>query len=310
MPLESDLGEYPESQYVLSAVIPISRMAGRLDNLESWIYKAAKSGKIQLILVHDIQDHGTKIELARIIEKVGYVNTQLLQGHFGNPGAARNHGSAHCKGNWVAYWDSDDIPLWENILVAISNAGDAEILIGEFNFLNSDKSIERLHLKENLIDSLIEYPGIWRMAFRNSLLERTRFPELLMGEDQVMLAGINIFAREIKEFNFEFYNYQVGNNHQLTKSKNAIQDIGQAIKFTWEISKEQENLNLILTKSLLCSQVITAFKKGTVTTRLSVVKFFISTRFKRGNRLSLGTIPIFLHVIRIKREKKLKCTSL
>ena len=310
MQLGFDIGASPEFRSVLSAVIPITKMAGKLANLESWIYQAANSGQVQLILVHDIQDIETKIELDYILDKIKHTDTQLLEGHFGNPGAARNHGVLHCDGEWVTFWDSDDIPSWENILTAIFNANGAEALIGEFNLLNLDKSILHIKHREDIVDSIIEYPGIWRMVFHNSLLKRIKFPELLMGEDQVMLAGMNLLTLRVKIFDLEFYNYQVGNNYQLTENKRAIQDIKKAIESTWEISQRQANQNLILTQSLLYSQVITAFKKGTLPTKFSVLKLCLTNFFWSGQKTNLDNLLRFLHVVRIKNEKRLKCISL
>jgi hypothetical protein len=301
--MQIDAGSQPESKFLLSAVIPISRMAGRLENFESWIYQAVNSGKVELVLVHDIQDDETKIQLDRIVSKFKNRNTQLLEGYFGNPGAARNYGSKHCNGLWITYWDSDDIPLWENVIMAIQNAGPAEVLIGEFNLVYLDKSSVRIRLRENVIDSIIEYPGIWRMVFHHSLLARTRFPELRMGEDQVMLAGLDLFSQKLKTFRTEFYNYQTGSNYQLTKNRKAIQDLSKAMNLTWRIARKQDKQNSVLSTSLFCSQLITAFKKGTFMTRLTAFKFALTGMFEGKRQSAPQLLPTLAHVIKIKNAK-------
>lgn len=301
--MQIDADSQPESKLLLSAVIPISRMAGRLENFESWIYQAVNSGQVELVLVHDIQDDETKIELDRIVSKIKSRNTQLIEGYFGNPGSARNYGSKHCNGLWIAYWDSDDVPLWENVIMAIQNAGPAEVLIGEFKLVNLDKSSVRIRLRENVVDSIIEYPGIWRMAFHHSLLARTKFPELRMGEDQVMLAGLDLFSLKLKTIRTEFYNYQTGSDYQLTKNRKAIQDLSKSMSLTWKLARKQNEQNLVLSTSLFCSQLITAFKKGTFMTRLTALKFAL-TGMLEGKRESAPQLLVTLfHVIKIKNAK-------
>ncbi len=301
--MQTDAGSQPESKFLLSAIVPISRMAGRLANFESWIYKAVSSGKIEIVLVHDIQDEETKIQLDRIVGKIKLRNVQLLEGYFGNPGAARNFGSKHCNGLWITYWDSDDVPLWENVIMSIQSAGSAKVLIGEFNLVNVDKGRVRIRLKENVVDSIIEYPGVWRMVFHNSLIARTKFPELLMAEDQVMLAGLDLFSHELKTFNTEFYNYQIGNSYQLTKNRKAIQDLSQAMYFTWRISRKQDGQNLILTISLFCSQLVSALKKGTFKTRYTSLKLALCWIYEAKRESAPQILPTLIHVIRIKNAK-------
>jgi hypothetical protein len=50
------------------------------------------------------------------------------------------------------------------------------------------------------------------------------FPNLLMGEDQVFLANMNIQWNKVYKEDKNVYNYVVGNPGQLTLSRSAIKD--------------------------------------------------------------------------------------
>lgn len=302
--MQVDADSQRESKFLLSAVIPISRMAGRLANFESWIYQAVDTGIIELVLVHDIQDDETRIQLEHIVSEINPRNVQLLEGYFGNPGAARNFGSKYCNGLWISYWDSDDIPHWNNVIMAIQSSGSAEVLIGKFNLVNLDKSSVRVRLRENVIDSIIEYPGIWRMVFHNSLIGQINFPELRMAEDQVMLAGLELFSKQIKTFQTEFYFYQKGNSYQLTKNMKAIQDLTQAMNLTWKISRMQSKQNLKLTLSLFCSQLITSLIKGTFKTRCTALKLALCGIFEVKSESAQQFLFTLIHVIKIKNARR------
>ena len=47
-----------EIHTLIGAVVPMTRMAGRLENLESWLSIAVENN-IGIVIVHDIQDEET-----------------------------------------------------------------------------------------------------------------------------------------------------------------------------------------------------------------------------------------------------------
>ena len=54
------------TMHKLSCVVPVTRMAGELGNLESWVRESIKFD-LEIIIVHDIQDFQTGIDWAFII---------------------------------------------------------------------------------------------------------------------------------------------------------------------------------------------------------------------------------------------------
>ena len=51
-----------KDKYVISAVIPITRMAGKLKNLEETIVNSA-SNDVEIIIVHDKRDEDTSSQI-------------------------------------------------------------------------------------------------------------------------------------------------------------------------------------------------------------------------------------------------------
>ena len=76
---------------LLSVVIPVSGMAGKMQNLERTLNSCFLEN-VEVILVHDIQDTETHLELKTIKEKYFDQEIILRSGIWGNPGEARNLG--------------------------------------------------------------------------------------------------------------------------------------------------------------------------------------------------------------------------
>ena len=217
---------------LLTIVVPITLMAGKLQNLNSWISDASRLG-IRVILVHDIRDNATSAELNNLISDQTLHNISLFEESFGNQGAARNFGLVRACTEWIVFWDSDDLGAPGAIIETITEESQgANLIIGQFrvvdsqlqgNFVSNDKTL--LDLPKNL--------GLWRIAFRRDLISEIRFPELQMAEDQVFFG--KVLARDVKvKFNKNvFYTYVRGNPGQITENKEALLQIPNAIKKLW-----------------------------------------------------------------------------
>jgi uncharacterized protein YidB (DUF937 family) len=60
----------------LSVIIPMTRMAGRMQNLDSWLSNSAGL-PINIVIVHDIQDSFTAEELKELVKK--YNNLKIAR---------------------------------------------------------------------------------------------------------------------------------------------------------------------------------------------------------------------------------------
>ena len=220
---------------LLSAIVPITNMAGKLGFLKSWLEESSRYD-LQVILVHDYRDLETKIELELIVNNLVLPRLKLVHGEFGNPGKARNIGLELATGDWIAFWDSDDLPQLANIFSRMEEKYlSADVLIGRYQVFNvQDQSIQYSDAIAPNMSSVEINPGIWRMIFWRSSIADSRFPSLRMGEDQVFLSSIKLSELSKKFYPEVFYQYNVGNSFQLTNSNSAMFDLPVATKLILE----------------------------------------------------------------------------
>lgn len=215
------------SEYKLSVVVPIAKMSGRLDNLETWLEPALRL-RIQVVLVHDMQDDLTSVELHDLVSRYPLENLVLLEKTLNSPGLARNYGRTVTQGDWVAFWDSDDVPIPHRYLEMIEDAEitQKQIAIGGYQTQNvSNKVIEGTHFPTSDLNSIFRHPGMWRMAFKSELIEGSKFSEYKMAEDQLFLAELNLESKQVCFSNKLVYTYFIGSGTQLTNNKFALSDI-------------------------------------------------------------------------------------
>ena len=113
----------PTQKPHVSIVIPVSNMAGRLQNLEKSI-KATDPTIFQIIVVHDFRGADTSFELKELINRVNNGHIELYEGKFGSAGKARSEGMIHATGKYLVFWDSDDVGYPEQIVKVIEETVD------------------------------------------------------------------------------------------------------------------------------------------------------------------------------------------
>ncbi len=205
---------------LLSAIVPVTKMSGRLTNLDSWL-DLIELLPIEIIIVHDIQDDKTSAELLNLVKKYKKLGITIHEGEFGSPGGSRNAGIVFAQGLWTAFWDSDDLPNVMEIMNSINLADrEIEIIIGDFEIQQDSESKLKQHHKKLSLVAL--NPGLWRMVFRSKITKETPFEEFLMGEDQLFVASLNLNSRKILFSRSIFYRYFKGSPHQLTSSRLAL----------------------------------------------------------------------------------------
>jgi glycosyltransferase involved in cell wall biosynthesis len=260
---------------LLTIVIPVAKMAGRLDNLRQSLADIPKSG-VEVILVDDQQDDETGIELSEIISELGNKQIRKVIGKFGNPGAARNAGLTISSGTWVTFWDSDDIGFVDSVVSELEQVGEnIKCVIGQYQqhlvARNETFSTESI----NNLSQIPKSPGIWRFVFRNNNLKA--FRELSMGEDQVFIAE-NLNREDTIKFSEKyFYQYTTGNTFQLTTSKSKIADLRIAAKVINDLHNTGVESNPEMLLEMYVRMHIAIMKYDSYSQKLnSLVKIFIS----------------------------------
>ncbi len=204
---------------MLTAIVPVSDMAGQLQNLKIWL-SLIKNLDLKVIIVHDHRDQQTLSELREITSNLMPGKCDLHSGVFGSPGAARNFGLHLAESKYVCFWDSDDLPEPKNICDLLSEQQENfDILVGQFHTIEYSKNekITQLSQDQSILDIAFK-PGIWRMIFLREFLDSHQFKAMKMGEDQLFLAELIKLNPRLVFANEHFYNYVVGRNGQLTSN--------------------------------------------------------------------------------------------
>ena len=211
---------------MLTAIVPVSGMAGRLHNLENWL-STIHDLDIQIIIIHDHRDSETERQLLSILGTINSPKIAYLSGAFGSPGAARNAGLERVDSKFVCFWDSDDLPQPQSILSDLEiYSGDCEILIGQYVRIGDDsKEMRQIKSKDTSVSEVAMNPGLWRMVFRRDFISSVKFQTMRMGEDQLFLAEIIALKPRVSFSHTLFYSYFVGHPGQLTQSPAAITEL-------------------------------------------------------------------------------------
>ena len=238
---------------LLSVITPIASDRNDLHNLENWLSKV-KSYDIQVILVLDLKEKiSNRDTIENLVDKINSNKLILIAGEFGSVGAARNVGLFYAEGEWITFWDSDDLPIIENIFAEISRGPVEPVLIMQYQRVETDsKYIEtKMINKENFIKEIFKGAGLWRFIIKSSILKEIRFPPLSMGEDLVFLSQVLTIRDEFrfKVSNLIGYQYFTNNINQMTyKSrskrpynafiainsyKSQLKDLGTGIQRIW-----------------------------------------------------------------------------
>jgi len=245
----------------LTIVVPISSMAGKLNNLSSWLCEALDFD-VEVRLVHDFHDEDTSREVQELLRKLNNKNIIFLEMKFGSPGLARNHGLKDANSKWVMFVDSDDILELKQVFSLIEQAqNNNQILVGNFKIVNLLDATEAA--KGNLTRSRIDLamnPGLWRLILPLGLARQHNFTEHKMGEDQEYLLGLDVFSKDLYFSQNVIYTYFKNNPGQLTSNQKAITDLSKIIPKTISYVRTSKPRVGIFISIILVRQLATELK--------------------------------------------------
>jgi glycosyltransferase involved in cell wall biosynthesis len=222
-------GKSNASMPLLSVVVPVGPLVGRLDNLLSWIVEI-QSYSAQVILVVDEKFDGTYAELLEKLLGIE-MNTQLLLINeiCGGPGAARNRGLVEAKGEWLVFWDCDDQPDVPETFRGISESTrENDVIVCRYAVLRQGLKPE--YPKLSYLQIALN-PGIWRFIIRREIFKEFAFPDLKLGEDQIYLSLSGVISRDMTLYPNVNYHYVHSGDQQLTNRSEHNPDLLKAIAF-------------------------------------------------------------------------------
>lgn len=262
---------------LVTAIVPVTKMAGRLDRMHSWL-KSVSDLDLEVIIVHDKQDEETGLELAKICKSLQNPDVHLVEKYSGSPGFTRNEGLARSSGDWICFWDSDDLPCPDKILESLRGLDSrTEVVIGQFELVENLTGKSTYTSNDRTLSEIVANPGIWRMIFKSRILEDAKFTKFHLGEDQLLLIQVNPENRRIMFSEEVFYKYFLGNIGQLTSQKEKIGDLFEVCKITSGIIINDKNSNYGFTLLLFSKMILTCMKLGLLKIKICSVAMYFET---------------------------------
>lgn len=283
----------------LSVIVPLTRMSGRLSEISTWLEKLPQRD-LQVLIVHDIQDQNTSLELNTLINSCADSRIVLFEREFGSPGNARNYGLENAKSKWVIFVDSDDIVNLSEVFSIIDHHdGISSVLVGQYEICDRETNqvFKNVSNSDPKLDIAIN-PGIWRMIFLREWISKLEFSTSLMGEDQLFLLDLGIFAAKIQFFNDVVYTYYKNSSGQLTHNKDAVRQLNLIIPKTLYHLKNSERSQRRYVSMMLLRQFLTQSKNLEKKTSLNWLALFYSEikNLSLKNCVNLGISALQLAV--------------
>lgn len=242
---------------LLTVIVPTKNMHLKLELLKSWLCECEKY-PIQVIIVVDFSSDGTFDEISSFVSMLGNSSIRIIHGNYGSPGLARNAGLKGINSNWLAFWDSDDYPILENVFEALhAKLMDTDIIIGGFITHEFDQPVISRTLSTNQETQngtleILRNPGIWRWIFRSSLVSDLEFPNLGLAEDQCYLASVLSKNPIILKSKKTFYDYSTNRYNSQTSTGRYIRDIKPAIQIIGrEITRAPLKFKMVLLAAII-----------------------------------------------------------
>lgn len=282
----------------LSVVVPITKMAGRLGNLESWVIDALRM-KIEVILVHDFQDDTTSLEIDEKFKHLNDSNLKILEDRFNAPGLARNRGILESTRSWIAFWDADDIAypgVALELLSQVQNKCGVDLIVGSYEVI-SQNGRTKIDATRGKLDGLAINPGIWRIILRRSLVSMNSFSNSKMGEDQEFLASIEpwnlniIFSKEV------LYQYYFGGSNQLTSNRNNLKALVSITKDLIDKLNTKNKKSSSFIATMIVRQILTGMKRSSKFSKLNFLILALRFTFKYAARHPLKAICIIVNIL-------------
>ncbi len=273
----------------ISIVVPVRKMAGKLEKLEKWLAQIAET-EIQVVLVHDFADLDTQLELQEIVARNHSRDIELHKIKAGSPGIARNEGLKHCKHEWVVFADSDDIlniSEVNRLRKVLNSEGPYDVVVCGYSIENSTRKTSRKIHSSSKWDVAYS-PAVWRMVIKKSILGVNPFSKYRMGEDQLFLLSIKFFEREIMFLKSEIYRYFQDVPGQLTSLRSSFEDLEFVIVevklFAKHGFKVRNKFAYLILLRLILSQLRNLSSRGDI--KLLIAALLKSCGFLASNPLA------------------------
>jgi glycosyltransferase involved in cell wall biosynthesis len=221
---------------LLTIVVPVHNMSGRLANLSKWLDEA-HAQNVKVILVHDESQDSTRTELLQLLEIKKSLNFLLLEANVQSPGLARNLGLEIVDTPWFSFVDSDDFVYVSSIIKLIGEVELSRCEIGIGSYISSDlrSGAERVVKPPDAkLDAialhLVKKMGLWRFVFSTKFFGDIRFTKHKMGEDYLYTNLVLNRTNQIFTSSQIVYKYFHGGRGNLTSNQSVMSEMIGIVK--------------------------------------------------------------------------------
>ena len=266
MPLTKDL---------VSIIIPVYNAGKYLSDCLDSILSQSYS-QLEIILIDDgSRDDSLSLckQYAARDERVSFIHQKN-----GGPGAARNAGLEQATGEYLLFFDSDDVVLPNAIETMIKAVDGQDLVIALFSLrTSSGKSVRGLIKQDMYLDKLAflekfsiwpgayYYSALWNKIYKRSIIEENKIrfrTDFIWGEDCLFNMNYYLYVKQIHLIDFVVYQYSrkvsglswgsVFKLHTGIKIKHAIYHAlkevfiqsGQYQKYFWRVQRYILNITL------------------------------------------------------------------
>lgn len=208
-------------EVLISIIVPIYNVESKINKLLDSLYNI-KSKDVEIILV----DNNSKDNSFNIIKNYALKDkrTKIYKEKEKGANHARYLGFTKSKGKYIYFVDSDDYIESNtfNKIINIINKNDIDILIGNYNELDSNYNFIKLMHGFGEHNILLYKPSLWNKIFKKELIKKESFIFTDIGEDMYITLNTLISTKNIYFFNKPIYNYVRDNNSISNKNNYQI----------------------------------------------------------------------------------------
>lgn len=204
----------------ISIIVPVYNIASFIgDCIESILNQSFHN--FELILIDDGSTDGSLNICCEYKERDSRI--VIFDGGHQGVGKARNLGMDRASGSYICFIDGDDLvhPEFLERLYNVGRQNEADIVIGEFQRINSDYKIDakadlntapikELSEKEVfiLLSNNIIYMTVWGKLYKKTVLSNQRFKDFSLGEDIEFNTGIYSLSKKFFNVPLPLYLYR------------------------------------------------------------------------------------------------------
>lgn len=229
---------------MLSIVVPVHNISGRLENLMSWV-PAAIVNRVHVILVHDQSQDTTELELNLMLKALQSEFVTKHNVNLQSPGFTRNYGLNLVSTPWFSFADADDVVRIENLLKLVNETQDSNSLVGVGAYLAIDTNSNKKEFfappkedQKKLALHLASRMGLWRFVFNTDQFLHQEFTHHRMAEDYLFLAILLNSDSRIYVSSREIYKYFYGGEQNLTSDRSVMIQMYDVLKVIRRITPE------------------------------------------------------------------------